>query len=711
MSSIPAGNAVAPTTQLRQLRPGSIPRPPRKPLYDLLLWLVAVLSCLIPLAYLGLVAGLAWLGVHYYLEWAPRSGHGMLRLVGWTAPGFIIGVLVVFLLKPFFAPRTRAPEPVRLEPEQDPGFTAAVHALCAAIGIRPPRAIHLTHQVNAWVQFVPGPAGLLGGARTLTIGLPLVAGMSARELVGVLAHEFGHFAQRGGMRAAHLINRVNYWLESRAYQDDAWDGRLRRWLEDEEMGGIVHLTCLATLACLWATRLLLRGMFQLSFRMSRRLSQEMEFDADRYEATVAGSEAFAATALRMRALEHAWHEVDRLNRKAWGEGRLVDDLPGATAQRLQQWGRQDWESVEAQLQSDDTTRYWDSHPADQARIANAQALQAPGIFRDDRPAAALFADFPALCRQVTAHYYAGMELDYGPRQLIGAAELLGRGRLADATAAAWQRYTNGMLGSVPLLDPAGAGLLPAAAFDWQGSVDELRRLGPEATGLWQRLDRLRERADALALWIALLDQEEDFVMPDGSPPDPGALRAEYGACVAADTPDLRLARRILAVFARRLRHAVDTLEGAARDEAEARLALLARMHAHWPELARTLQEARVCMRMHAGMGSGDEVLRPRVHARAERCREQVGALLGRLDDAVPGSGQPLGQLLLKRCGHYSSAGADPFAFARAVLPLEDAFLDLYRQQLAALVETADLAERTHGIRPIRLFAAPAAVEA
>jgi len=135
------------------------------------------------------------------------------------------------------------------------------------------------------------------------------------------------------------------------------------------------------------------------------------------------------------------------------------------------------------------------------------------------------------------------------------------------------------------------------------------------------------------------------------------------------------------------------------------------MHAHWPELARTLQEARVCMRMHAGMGSGDEVLRPRVHARAERCREQVGALLGRLDDAVPGSGQPLGQLLLKRCGHYSSAGADPFAFARAVLPLEDAFLDLYRQQLAALVETADLAERTHGIRPIRLFAAPAAVEA
>lgn len=713
MSSIPAaappsgpvsGDA-PPAAQLRRLTPGSIPRPARKPLYTFLLWLVAALSCLIPVLYLGLVAGLGWLGFHYYAEWAPRSGHGMLRLVGWTAPGFVIGVLVLFLLKPFFAPRAHQPEPVRLSPEEDAGFFAAVHALCAAIGIRPPRAILLSHQVNAWVQFVPGPAGLFGGARTLTIGLPLVAGLSARQLVGVLAHEFGHFAQRGGMRAAHVINRINYWLESRAYHEDEWDGRLRRWAEDEDNGGIVQLTCVVTLSCLWATRMLLLGMFQLSFRMSRWLSQEMEFDADRYEATVAGSDGFAGTALRMRALAQAWREVDGINRKAWREGRLVDDLPAATAQRLEQWLAPDWQAIELQLESDDTTRYWDSHPADQARIANAQALGAGGIFRDERPAALLFADFPVLCRRVTEHFYREMELDFGARHLIGSGELLGRGRLDDAVALAWQRYTNGMLGSVPLLEPADAERLPASAFDWQGSVDELRRLGPEATGLWQRLDRARERADRLSLWIALLDMDVDFVMPDGSAPDPAALRAEHGACVAEDSADRKLAVRILALFARRLRHAARALEGEAGADAEARLALLARMQAAWPKLHAATSEGRVYLRLQAGMGGGDDTLRPRVHALAERYRQRLTAVLEDLDTATLADGLPLGRYLRKRCGHLSGAGADPFAFARATLPVEDAFLELHRQQLAELAQIADLAERTHGIRPIRLFAA------
>lgn len=700
-----SGDDAPPSAQLHRLRPGSIPRPARKPLYTFLLWLVAALSCLIPVLYLGLVAGLGWLGFHYYAEWAPRSGHGMLRLVGWTAPGFIIGVLVLFLLKPFFAPRVREPEPVRLSPEENADFFAAVHALCAAIGIRPPRAILLSHQVNAWVQFVPGPAGLVGGARTLTIGLPLVAGLSARQLVGVLAHEFGHFAQRGGMRAAHVINRINYWLESRAYHEDAWDERLRRWAADEDNGGIVQLTCAATLSCLWATRMLLLGMFQLSFRMSRWLSQEMEFDADRYEATVAGSDGFAATALRMRALAQAWREVDRINRKAWREGRLVDDLPGATAQRLEQWLGTDWQAIELQLESDDTTRYWDSHPADQARIENAQALGAGGIFRDERPAALLFAGFPALCKRVTAHFYREMELDFSARQLIGSAELLGRGRLDEATATAWQRFGNGMLGSVPLLEPSEAGRLPASAFDWQGSVDELRRLGPEAAGLWQRLDRARERADRLSLWIALLDLDVAFAMPDGSEPDPAALRAEHGACVAEDTPDRKLATRILALFARRLQHAAQALDGQAGADAEARLALLGRMHAAWPKLHGATSEGRVCLRMQSGMGGGDDSLRPRVHALAERYRQRLTAVLEELDTATLGDGLPLGQYLRKRCGHLSGAGADPFAFAGATLPMEDAFLELYRQQLAELAQIADLAERTHGIRPIRLFVA------
>ena len=63
----------------------------------------------------------------------------------------------------------------------------------------------------------------------LTIGLPLVAGLSAREFGGVLAHEFGHFAQGGGMRLTAVVRGVNAWFGRVVYERDEWDETLERW--------------------------------------------------------------------------------------------------------------------------------------------------------------------------------------------------------------------------------------------------------------------------------------------------------------------------------------------------------------------------------------------------------------------------------------------------------------------------------------------------
>jgi len=703
-----AATTQSPTALMHAMAPGSVPRPPRRPLYTLLLWLVALLSCLLPVLYFGLVAALGWLGYTWYAEWAPRQISGW-ALVAWTVPGFVIGVLILFLLKPLIAPRASAPDPLAL-PESESAFRAAVLALCRAVGVAQPRAIHLSHSVNAWVQFSPGPAGLVGGAKTLTIGLPLVAGMTARQLVGVLAHEFGHFAQRGGMRAAHVINHVNRWLESRAYHRDEWDERLQRWLDgdgdDEGDGGnLFHLMCGVTQFCLGLTRVFLRGLFQLSFRMSRWLSQEMEFDADRYLVAVAGSDNFASTALRLRALSQAMHEVEAINRKAWREGRLVADLPAAAALRLGQWRAEDWQAIERMLDNDDETRFWDSHPADQARITNAMARPAAGLFVDERPAAALFADFPALSRQVTEHYYREMDLEFGARSLVEPAQLLGMGQLPDALAQGWKRFANGMVGTVPLLDPAEGALLPAAGFDWQGCVDELRRLGPDASDLWPRLDRARSRADELELWVRLVDLGVDFTMPDGSDPDPGALREQLGSCRNAGSADRKLASRILALFARRYQLAIAALAGPTQVDAQARLALLQALHDAWPKLEHLLSEGRVCLRLQGGMGRDAGDLRVRVYAMAEQYRQEFDALLAKLDGVALADGATLGRHLRSRCGRMSSAGNDPFAFIHVTGPVEDAFLELYQRELAELALLAEHTEREHGIRPIRLFQA------
>ena len=125
------------TGLMREMAPGSVPRPRRRPLYTFLLWWVALLSCLLPVLYAGLVAGLAWLGYAYYAHWAPR-GFSAVAMVAWTVPGFVLGVLILFLLKPFFAPRAKLAEPVAL-PESEAAFAEAVHALCRAVGVAPPR--------------------------------------------------------------------------------------------------------------------------------------------------------------------------------------------------------------------------------------------------------------------------------------------------------------------------------------------------------------------------------------------------------------------------------------------------------------------------------------------------------------------------------------------------------------------------------------------
>lgn len=692
----------SPTLALQRLLPGSIRRPAVKPLYLISLWLVTLLCILIPLIYFGLVATVAWLVFQYYTSWVPAPfGHQVVwRLLAWAVPGFIGAILILFLLKPLFAPRQKLPRAAPLGDGEEPAFAAMVKALCGAVGIRPPAEILLSHQVNAWVQFDGGFLGFLRGRKLLTVGLPLVAGMNSRQLVGVLAHEFGHFAQGGAMRCAYVINSVNRWLYSRAYERDEWDDRLESWSE-QETGGYVQLVVMLTGLCLLVTRGFMRGLFQVSLRLSRRLSQQMEFDADRYEATIAGSGCFRSTALQLRGLARAWRETDRVNAAAWREGKIVDDLPAAIEARLQRLDDREWADIALELEGDHETRYWDSHPADQERIANAEHLASPGLFLDERPARKLFEDFPSLAKRVTLHYYEEMDLAFGTRNLIDVQQLWKLNRLDDDLAQTWARYSNGMIGDAVLVSPDEAQMLPAAGFDWQGAVDELRRLAPDTTGLWPRLARRRERADELALWIALIDLDIEFVMPSGALPDNVALRAEYGSCSSEDNTDYKLAQRVLALFARRLHFAVEALPETNRVAAEQRFALLQSMHDLWPKLRKLAQSRQVLLRLYAGMSASADELRRWTYQRAVEYRDGMSKVLETMD-SVAFDELSLGKHLRNRLGQLSSAGDDPFRYMEGTAPLEDAFLHVYRSTLAELATQAGSSESEHGIRPIRL---------
>ena len=79
----------------------------------------------------------------------------------------------------------------------------------------------------------------------LTIGLPLVAAMDLKQLAGVLAHEFGHFAQGTALRLSYIVRSINAWFARLVYEHNEWD----HWLAAG--GGANHWTIILVL---WLAR-------------------------------------------------------------------------------------------------------------------------------------------------------------------------------------------------------------------------------------------------------------------------------------------------------------------------------------------------------------------------------------------------------------------------------------------------------------------------
>ena len=140
-------------------------------------------------------------------------------------------------------------------PEEEPELFRLIYAVCDTVQAPRPAPGAGRFQVNAFAGFRRGLPDLLRRRLTLSIGLPLVAGLSVRQFGGVLAHEFGHFSQGAAMRLTFIVRSVNAWFARVVYERDAWDDRLRSSAQrsDFRFGIILHLAR----AMVWVTRRIL----------------------------------------------------------------------------------------------------------------------------------------------------------------------------------------------------------------------------------------------------------------------------------------------------------------------------------------------------------------------------------------------------------------------------------------------------------------------
>lgn len=370
--------------------------------------LASFFMVLLPLLYVVMI-GLAGFGVYYHTAYntglvgAGSTGKGkVFGLLLYLAPVLSGVILVLFMLKPFFSRPSHRSPPLTLSPEDEPGVFDFVSRICDAVGAPYPQEIVVDCDVNASASFREGMLSMLGNDLRLTIGLPLVAGLSIQEFGGVLAHEFGHFAQGAGMRLTFFVRSISFWFTRVVYERDMWDYRLEQWAHqfDLRISWILHLARLF----IWITRRLLWVLMMLGNVVAGFLLRQMEFDADRYEARLAGSDTFEVTCRRITILSVATNGAHSDLNNFYQEGRLADNLPRLVMANVEHIPPQARRELNKQIDQTPTGLF-DTHPSNRDRIQSAKREQAHGIFHREEPASILFKDFTKLSRKATRTLY------------------------------------------------------------------------------------------------------------------------------------------------------------------------------------------------------------------------------------------------------------------------------------------------------------------
>jgi Zn-dependent protease with chaperone function len=416
------------------------------------MWLLATGLTLIPLVYFGLLAFLAYLVLWHGYETLATLSEGPYFL--FHAPMALLGgLLLVFLIKPvFFRKKSKDSALLALGEAEEPVLFAAVAKLCSAMGAPAPARIEIDCEANAAARLENGVASIFRGQLVPRIGLPLVAGLTFRELIGVLAHEFGHFNQRHGLSGSYLIRRLTFFFAQIVFQRDKLDEKLVRLRYSRK--GVQHLMYLVLCGPIESARGVLWLMLVAGELLSRSVLRRMEYDADRSEAVVVGTRDFIATSRKIALLNLAAILSRADLSETWGARRLADDMPRLMVLNAKHLGRSRRNLLKKLEER--TTRWFDTHPSHNDRVAAVEALGCQPILNLDAPATSLFANFDGLARRVTLDVYRRQLGEKFAEATLVPWRILGEERIANRLA--FDRLKHYLRGHVVFTHPVFPGI-------------------------------------------------------------------------------------------------------------------------------------------------------------------------------------------------------------------------------------------------------------
>ena len=244
--------------------------------------------------------------------------------------GALSAFLAIFMVKPLLKVRHGSDSSsIEISAQDEPELFQFIYRLADEAKAPRPHKVFLSAKVNACVFYDVSILNLFfTSKKNLEIGLGLVNVLTLGEFKAVLAHEFGHFAQRSmavgtWVYITHQI--VAHILSERDILDRFLKGLSRFDLRIAWIGWILSLI-------VWSIRSVLETAFSWLLIADRALSREMEFQADLVAVSLTGSDALIHALHKLHAGDDAWSRTmnfanSELNSDRLGNGFIRNPNP------------------------------------------------------------------------------------------------------------------------------------------------------------------------------------------------------------------------------------------------------------------------------------------------------------------------------------------------------------------------------------------------
>lgn len=288
------------------------------------------------------LAALVLGGLAAAMVWVVRTGTGGGAFIGvlFASAAFVLVMALVRILRA----TPQIPDGMAVSVMAEPGLWAMVREAAAGVGTRTPEEIRLIVDANAGVTEDSRFLGLVPGVRVLYVGVPLLQTMTRAELLWVLGHEMGHYSER----------------------HTALSGVTRR-----------SLVALVQVVAGFGRRNVLRWVFHgylaVYARVVHAVWRGQELDADRWAATLAGSDVGISALRGLVVTSSSWATfAAQYGSVGTSVGMVPERLFAGYADFLSDPVRSDVDVD--RLIADEPRSPFDTHPPTSRRIERLQAM-------------------------------------------------------------------------------------------------------------------------------------------------------------------------------------------------------------------------------------------------------------------------------------------------------------------------------------------------